>query len=86
MSWQQIKEVKPTLEGGDPVIAAAGDIDCDPTSTSYNGVMALHLPDESYFQSNSELTWQQCSPSVTLSTKLGHFQLFNSPTILPGGS
>jgi len=31
-----IKEVKPTL-GGDPVIAAAGDIDCDPTSTSYNG-------------------------------------------------
>jgi len=31
------QEVKPTLEGGDPVIAAAGDIACDPTAPATGG-------------------------------------------------
>jgi len=33
----QGKEVKPTSRGSDPVIAAAGDIACSPTSTNFNG-------------------------------------------------
>lgn len=33
----QLKTVKATLASGDPVIAAAGDIACDPKSTNYNG-------------------------------------------------
>lgn len=33
----QGKEVKPASRGSDPVIAAAGDIACSPTSTNFNG-------------------------------------------------
>lgn len=55
----QSKQVKPIATGEDPVIAAAGDVACDPKSTNYNGgngtADACHMKATSNLLVNADL-------------------------------
>ena len=78
----------PTPSGSAPVIAAAGDIACDPSSGSFNG--GLGTSSSCHMKATSDLLVAgistRCSPLATSSTRMGRSRSSTRPMPSPGGA